>query len=379
MNITFLTSGHIPKDDRIFYHQAQTLATAGFKVDIISSRTELTGIEDGVIFNSFKGDKLTKKEKINRFKKLLAGSKPDIIICQEPITILAAGIYRKQTDKKPKIIYDITEWYPAKKVLVNYNFILRLFHFPKFLIFNFLMAAQADAFIFGEWYKGKPYRFLFHRKDFIYSYYYPDLKYIKYKEPGQKKGYLRLSYSGKLSFEKGFGNFLETIKEISVKKPSLKINIKIIGWYSDMKEQIKFKKMIDTLSSNVSFQFYPLQDFQKFIEIISDTDIFLDLRSDDFENRHCLPIKLFYYAALKRPVIYTELKAIRKEVEIEKFGYLTKPYNTQHIAGLIVNYIDNQKLYNQHSKNARDLAESRYNWDAIKYEFIEFLKHLTEK
>ncbi len=379
MKITFITSGHLPKDDRIYYHQARTLTDTGNSAEIISSKQEFSGSENSVGFNCFEDISLSKKDKIAKFIKLLQNSKPDIIICSEPLTILAASRYKKQTDKKPKIIYDITEWYPSKKFLTGYNSGLKAPRFFKLLIFNLMMAAKADAFIFGEWYKGKPYRFLFPGKKFLYSGYYPDLKYIRYREPGIEKELLRLSYSGKLSIEKGFGNFLETIELLTLKRPGLKIRIKIIGWYDSEKEQKIFEKMIASFPENVSFKFYPMQDYLTFIELINDTDIFLDLRSDDFENQRCLPIKLFYYAALKRPVIFTNLKAIRKEVDISKFGHLVKPDNIETISGLILNYIDNQTIYNRHCTSARKLAESKYNWGAIKDEFTEFLQKLIEE
>ena len=379
MRITFITSGHLPKDDRTYYHQARTLAESGNRTEIISSKEEFTDTENNVLFNCFSDVQLSKKEKIAKFVHLLNDSKPDIIICLEPLTILAASRYKNKTDKKPKIVYDVTEWYPSKKFLSHYNSVSKVFHFFKLLFFNLMMAAKADAFIFGEWYKGKPYRFLFPGKKFIYSGYYPDWKYIRHQEPDLKNNLLRLSYSGKLSIEKGFGNFLETIKKLTLKRPNLKIQIKIIGWYDSEKEQKIFEKMIASFPKNVSFSFYPLQDFLTFIELINDTDIFLDLRSDDFENQRCLPIKLFYYAALKRPVIFTDLKAIRREVDIDKFGYLVKPNDMQQISNLILNYIGNSKLYQTHCNNARKLAESKYNWGAIKDEFTEFLQHLIEK
>ncbi len=63
MKIIFLTSGHYPKDDRIYYHQAITLAKSDNKVEIISSRFEFAGTKNNIIFNSFKGDHLSKKKK----------------------------------------------------------------------------------------------------------------------------------------------------------------------------------------------------------------------------------------------------------------------------------------------------------------------------
>ncbi len=379
MKVSFITSGHLPKDDRTYYHQARTLTESGFKTEIISSKLLFSGVENGVAFNCFDDDNLTKKEKIERFVQLLNNSKPDIIICQEPLTVFAATKFKKQAVTKPEIVYDITEWFPSKKFLARYGFVLKTVNFIKILIFNLITASKADAYIFGEWYKSRPYRILFPRKKFIYSGYYPDLKYITLKEPALGDNHLQLSYSGKLSIEKGFGNFLNAIFKLTEKRPGLKISIKVIGWYDNKKEQADFENTIDSLPENVKFTFYPMQEFFTFIKLISDTDIFLDLRSDDLENRHCLPIKLFYYAALKRPVIYTTLKAIRKEVEISKFGYLVNPEDANNISDLILNYIDNKSLYLQHCSAARKLAETRYNWSTIKDDFIEFIYNLNKK
>jgi len=72
-------------------------------------------------------------------------------------------------------------------------------------------------------------------------------------------------------------------------------------------------------------------------------------------------------------VIYSDLKAIRKEVEIEKFGYLVKPDEHQKIALKIMQYLDNHELYYKHSKAARTLAETQYNWAEIKGGFVDFI------
>ena len=117
MNISFLTSGHEPLDDRIFYHMAKTLSDHNNDVVIISSKSDLTEVTDGILLNCFAGDNLTKRDKIKHFMERLSVSKPDLIICSEPLTILAARQYSKRQSGKIRIVYDITEWYPSKKNL----------------------------------------------------------------------------------------------------------------------------------------------------------------------------------------------------------------------------------------------------------------------
>ncbi|MCF8374086.1 MAG: glycosyltransferase [Bacteroidales bacterium] len=375
MKTTFLTSAHSPFDDRIFHHQAKSFIAQGDEVEIVSSTGELNKVVDGVTLNCFNGDQLPKREKINVFFDKLEQGNPDVVICSEPIPLVAARQYQKKFSSKAKIVYDITEWYPSKKNLAGFPFPVKWFQFIKLLFFNFWVSFYADAFLFGEHYKSKPYKFLYPRKPFAFLGYYPDLKYIPYKEPSLQKDTLRFSYSGKISLEKGFGNFVEVLRILSDRNHRLKIDLKIIGWFDD-KDESHCRQLLTNLSHNINVKYYERQKFTDFLELISDSDFFLDLRSDDFENQRCLPIKLFYYAALGRPVIFPELKAIRKEVEIDKFGYLVKPHDSKHIAHLISKYINNPGLYTSHCKNARLLVETNYNWQRIEPVFVRFIKTL---
>lgn len=113
--------------------------------------------------------------------------------------------------------------------------------------------------------------------------------------------------------------------------------------------------------------------------MIADTDIFLDLRSADFENRHSLPIKLFYYAALGRPVIFSDLKAIKKEVKVDTFGFLVHPGSKEQIGKLILLYLNNHDLYYEHCLNARNLVETKYNWKKIEPALLEFINEIFSR
>jgi glycosyltransferase involved in cell wall biosynthesis len=376
MNISFLTSGHEPFDDRIFFHMARSLSDNGQNVEVVSSKIDLKQQVDGINLNCFGGDKFSKREKINRFREYLTDFKPDLIICSEPLTVLAANQYAKKSQKKIRIVYDITEWYPSKKNLNVHKIPLRWFFFVKLLSFNILTSFLTDAFIFGERYKSRPYRFLFPRKPFVFISYYPDLRYIKSLKPEFEENKLRLSFSGKISLEKGFGNFVNVLNGISKSMNNLKIEAKIIGWYETIKDENECTNLIRKLNQNIKLSYYEKQPFIKYLELIRDTDIFLDLRSNDFENRHSLPIKLFYYAALGRPVVFANLKAIEKEIEIDKFGFLVQPDNTNQVIKIILTYLKNQDLYYEHCINARNLVESKYNWKKIEPALFDYINEM---
>jgi glycosyltransferase involved in cell wall biosynthesis len=186
-------------------------------------------------------------------------------------------------------------------------------------------------------------------------------------------GRLRLCYSGKICLEKGFGNFIGVLKELNRYNRYLNIEVKIIGWYESSRDKKDCESLIQSVKDNIAFSFYDRQPFTAYLELINDTDIFLDLRADSLENRHSLPIKLFYYAALGRPVIFSDLKAIRREVETESFGFLVKPDKPYQIVQVISQYLQNKQHYYNHCRNARRMAEEYYNWQKVSQEFLTFI------
>ncbi|TAF74364.1 MAG: hypothetical protein EAZ53_09500 [Bacteroidetes bacterium] len=373
MKIIFLTSSHFSLDDRIFYHFAMTIVRNGHQILIVSSQENVKRELNSVLIDSFDGNNLSKREKVKIFIEKLTSFEPDRIIASEPLPVWAAHKYIKSQKIKPVLIYDVTEWYPSKKNLTNLSYPKVFFVFFKLLIFNFLSCFYIDKFIFGEYYKSLPYRFLFPFKPYAFLSYYPSLNYLNPILPRKLSSEINLSYSGKLTKEKGFDAFLNVVNYLSVLRPNLIINVKIIGWYVSDSEKNIYLNIIKKLTKNINITNYDILEFHKFIQTIKDTDVFLDLRKSDIENRHCLPIKLFYYLGLNRPIIFTDLKAIRKEVDVSKVGYLVDNEDINLISNLILNYIDNPDLYQNHCRNALEIFNEKYNWELIERNLVKLL------
>ena len=124
----------------------------------------------------------------------------------------------------------------------------------------------------------------------------------------------------------------------------------------------------------VEIEFLGRKDFKDLSLSLQEADIFFDLRELTFENNYSLPIKLFYYAACGRPVIYSDIKAIRKSVaDINQFGFLVTPSDAEKIARLVIDYVSKPMLYKQHCLAARKLAEQKYNWQAIDTHLAPFV------
>jgi len=371
MKISILSSRHKHNDDRLFYHFAKTLTLKGHLVQIVTSDCDME-LKDKISISSFSGLHLNRKEKVEIYIKKLSSFNPDIIICLEPTPILAAKKFSK--NKSIKIIYDITEWYPSKNHIQNHPYLTKPFYALLYFMVFIYSCFLSDGFIIGEYYKGIIPKKLFPKKKNIQLSYYPKNEYIIKTNPCINNNSLRLSYSGTLSKEKGLLNFINVLKELISHQNNLSIQVKIIGEFNtDEKEE--FLRLINEFDRNICFSFFEFQELTAYIKLINNTDIFLDLRSSDFINSHCLPIKLFYFIALQRPIIYSDLIAIRKEINTENFGYLVNPTDYKYIASLIMNYQKDKKLYLFHCTNARNLFETTYNWTVIESKFINFIQN----
>lgn len=373
MNIAFLTSDHLPLDDRIFYHLGLTLVSAGHKVEIISSKSNIVSVKEGISLHCFEGSSFTRDEKTIKFINILTSFQPAIIICSEPFTILAAHNYRKISTVKPTLIYDITEWFPSEKNLENLDFISKLIKIVKLTIVSIYSSSLADSFIFGEWYKSRPYRLLFPFRKFEYITYYPDLDFITLREPALIRGRLRLLYSGRISKKKGFKNFIDVLLKLAKLFPGMIFRIKLIGWYGNKKDEVECEDYLSGLPSNISIERTGRLGFREYLNAINDSDIFTDFREISLETNLCLPIKLFYFIALGRPVIHSDLVAVRKYFSSGNFGFLTDPGDTENIVNIISRYINDNELYKEHCTNARIISEEKYNWEKIKMQLVKFI------
>lgn len=376
MNIALLTSGHFPDDDRIYWHMAVTLSESGHKVLIVSSKTKKNEERGNIVTDSFDGETQSKRDKIMGFTGRLAAFNPETAVCSEPLPVIAARKYSRNRGSSLKIIYDITEWYPSGRFLKAYPPPLKWFGFLRLLMANIIACIHADGFIFGEWYKSRPYRLLFPLKPYRFVTYYPDLKFIRRLEPSMPDKKLRLSYSGEISSDKGFFNFMRVVNALADKYKDLSIEVKLIAWFEPGTSMEKFETCIASAGKNVIISRLEKQELPDFAGAINDTDIFFELRHITFENNYGLPIKLFLYAALGRPVIISDLKAIRHDVDIDDFGYRVNPDNTAQILKIIDFYLADKEKYMTYCKNARMLSEKKYNWSIIAPEFLGFIDSL---
>jgi glycosyltransferase involved in cell wall biosynthesis len=375
-HIVLLNTAHTSFDDRVFYHQAKSLYENGYRVSIISTMETMKDKKNGIRIFSYNFNALSMKEKKQKMTNLLYDFIPDIVICDTPAAVLSAHKYCKEYEIK--IIYDVTEWYPSSNNLKNTKGLKRWVHGFALTMVYLYAGFLSNGFIFGEHHKSKIFRFLYWKKPFIYLPYFPDLKYIATIPTRNIENSIRLFYGGSLHPKRGVQQVIQSTIKAAVRKPKIVFQLHLVCDVSNENNKRYLNKLTNNMLSNVEIYHRQLQPFSTFCQYITRMDIYFDLRTISREHSRSLPIKLFYYLACGRPIIYSKLKSITTFFPKISFGHLVKPSKTDAIANLIVNYIDNRDVYAQHCKNALNLSKEKYNWSKIKNDFIGFVKNISK-
>ncbi|MDR2843878.1 MAG: hypothetical protein LBV57_04440, partial [Candidatus Symbiothrix sp.] len=150
MKIAFVLTVHLPDDERVWFQESSSLQKAGHEIFVVSSRTTQTSLPHSFCFDD---TGMPKKELIATLASSLMVFSPDVIICDNPMAILAAQQFKRQKNKKAHIVYDVTEWYPSQKNLKNLPLFKKIIKAGLLTAFSYYAAWFLDGFIFGEYYK----------------------------------------------------------------------------------------------------------------------------------------------------------------------------------------------------------------------------------
>ena len=368
--IVFLLTAHSAEDERVRYHQLPSLVEAGWTAYIVApSQGELPG--SNPYARLYDAHTMTRRQCVNHCVEMLRELKPDVVLADTPMALWMAVRYRRSSKRAVAVLYDVTEWYPSKKNLRFLTGIAKGLKFCAMVLFNAFVNLFTDGFVFGEVDKARPFRRLFPHRPFVMTSYYPDLKYITTFPAESLRQQVRLFYSGNLTDEKGFGNVLKAAVWVARFNPETQVVLNVLS-------NQRLEKT-PSLPANLSLQIDEYQPFAEFCRRAAQNDVFLDLRIPDDENQKCLPIKLFYFMAMGRPVVYTDLKAIHKGCpEFEDFGSYVNPFDTQQIVDVVNDYIRNAETYGKCCEAALRWAKEKYNWKSIEADFVSFIQQYEQ-
>jgi glycosyltransferase involved in cell wall biosynthesis len=159
-------------------------------------------------------------------------------------------------------------------------------------------------------------------------------------------------FIGRLSYEKGINILIDSIKYLNFLFKRINFKIKIIG---DGPLKAYMENLI-LVSDIKNIEFLGLKNNNECIELLKDAK-FLILPSICYEVFPMVVIEAF---ACGKPVIASNLGALAELIEDGRTGLLFEPRNPIDLAKKINFMIENEDLYVQMCKNAREEFETKY-------------------
>lgn len=371
-----LTSGHRADDERIYHKIGKSLLKSGLEVTIISSRSRAIPDDAEISFDCFHSGPGRQFKNIRTIRKKLFYWNPELIICSEIMPILPAILFKICRGGNPRVLYDVTEWYPEKS-LRHMRGVKRAVMFIAHHIFILLLYQFVDAFISGEkgklafaglWVPQKPQGIVE---------YYPAVTKAELIQRQGPPGSFSVFFAGTFNDERGFFFLVQALIQTASLNPAKKIIALMIGEFESETDKESFHSIITQAPPNLSWVMPGRLPYYDYLTKLEEADVCVDSRLPSSKHHKSLPIKVFDYLSWGKPVIYTELSALKKQVNLEYAGFFIREYSVPELTALLIRYLNDRDLLMQHSANAIALASGKYNWEIAEKHLIGFLNTLA--
>jgi len=202
-----------------------------------------------------------------------------------------------------------------------------------------------------------------HQKVILWNYHYPLGDYLFLNEsPIIKKPKYYLGYIGSLLPEKGLEFLFEVIREL----PNIKLTV--IG---GNKKQIKKLKILSEnlgISRRVIFKGFLSQS--EIPKAIREIDI---LVAPFREEQETIPLKVYEYMALGKPVLCSDIESVR--VVAKDYFFYFQPRNKESFKSSLKLMISNLKVTNKKVKTMREYAEN-FRWNRVIEKILSDLEEI---
>ena len=165
---------------------------------------------------------------------------------------------------------------------------------------------------------------------------------------------------------------------VAQKHTEKKFKLLMFGRFTYNEEENNFNQALRNYDS-VKVELVDWAEYDKMSSIIEKMDICFDMRKRNFIYRNSLPIKIFEYMACGKPFIFSNIKPIKDEIDVEQYGLLVNPEDDNEVIKAAETYLLNPALAEKHSENSRQLIEKEKNWENESKKLIDLINDLLVK
>ncbi len=377
VKVCMITTAHSPLDNRIFYKEAKSLVKAGYDVSVIGcTKSRIEEKKDGIeIIGLDKGAGLRSNLLLwSNLAHEALDKDADIYHCHEPESFFVALYLRLFYGKK--IVYDVHEYYVDVIPLAS----LPMKIFLSFMLYLVepLFCRFAEAVITAD--DGISKRYLNFNKNVEVIFNFPTFDVFSdadsiiqnEKYPGR----FVMIYVGGLSEERGILELIKAAHKASRVHPEVKLII--IGEFrteSFRDSCIEYVRS-NGLADNVEFLGYvPHNEVPGYINA-SDVGTALFHPTRRFAKT-AYPIKLFEYMICGKPVLVSDLPAIRRIIEESGCGLLVNPTDIDDVAKAIVFMLEHPLETKTMGYSGRRAVQNKYNWSKMEINLLKIYKDIS--
>ncbi|MCB5262399.1 MAG: glycosyltransferase [Candidatus Cloacimonetes bacterium] len=376
MKICILSNSHSTNDVRLYHKLGQSLTSLG-EVYMVST--------NGLVnrgANPYQSvvDATSPVKALPQLYTRAKSKKPDLVICVEPLTMLA-GIWLKRS-LGCKLIWDVHEFF-ADAHAERYSFLFRPFVKHFYLALMRFLASRAHAVIavnqeiLNQLFPRNP-----KAKNLLVLPNYP-VKHVWDSDPVIPAGLKQLStmrfdliYTGGLTRDRGIFKILKCATLLKNDFPRLKILI--IGKFHDPAIQDEFNDGINTFNLNAVIYYQEWIPPEKIGLLLKCSRFGLWLFNPKNKRmRLATPLKVLEYMAAGLPVISIKTPLMKSLIEYNDLGKLGS-YQSRNIASNIAKLLKMpQSEYDAMRQRCLDISESRFNWETLEPKLFALIKHIT--
>ena len=181
-----------------------------------------------------------------------------------------------------------------------------------------------------------------------------------------------ISYIGSFfAHHRGLDTVIKAMLKISEKIPNAKL---LLVGQGQIEESLK--KLCSDLKVRNNVVFTGWVDFNFVPTYIAISDVCLVPHYSSGHTNTTIPHKLFHYMAMKKPVIVTDCKPLKRIVEECDCGIVVPSGNYDKMAEAIVRLSEDKEFARELGRNGRSMVEERYNWNNEGTKLVEVYNNL---
>ena len=363
--ICHISTVHPAFDTRIFHKECKSLEKAGYEVHLIiqNDKDKLT---ENIYIHSLPKPK-NRIERMFNFRNLAYRKaieiNADIYHFHDP-ELIPIGLKLKKLGKK--VIYDVHEDVPRQILTKPYlNKFLRPVISKAFEIYENYASKKFDVIITAT-----PYirdRFLRINKNTIDINNFPKLEelYEPVKWEDRKN---EICYIGGISRIRGIVELVKALEYVDT-------TLHLAGNF----ENKELEKEVMGLPGWKKVKYYGFLDRKQVKKILKQVKLGIVTFHPVPNHVNSQPNKLFEYMSAGIPVVASRFPLWQDIVEKNKCGVCVDPQNPKEIAHAINYLFSNDNISKEFGKNARNLVETKYNWEREEEKLLKVYENLLNR